>query len=401
MTIRPLRTIAFIGVCAALSAVPLVAQETLGLWAPDPGPLVAEIRAGIEDYYAFDYAGAQARFDRVIAAVPEHPVGYFLKAEANWWLFLNDRQNDDARRELERWLGQAITRAEKRLESHPDDVETLFILGSAYGRRGMLAGTARDAWRAARDAQRAKGKLDRVQELAPDNVDAVAAEGLYQYYVGTFGSVTRTASRLLFGLRGDRQAGLRALDTARRRGTYTRTEAGFFQGLFYLQYESRPSAAQPILDGLRDRYPENLYFATMSAYARQRQRRFDAARPIYESVLTKLSGSRVYGREGESITRLFYGQTLMALGAYDAAEEQFVRVVQLRAAESDAYPHAYLFLGRLADLAGRRDIAQRYYRKVLTLADAAGSREAAARYLKRPFAEAEIAGLVGGPSPAR
>jgi tetratricopeptide (TPR) repeat protein len=91
----------------------------------------------------------------------------------------------------------------------------------------------------------------------------------------------------------------------------------------------------------------------------------------------------------------------MALGAYDAAEEQFVRVVQLRAAESDAYPHAYLFLGRLADLAGRRDIAQRYYRKVLTLADAAGSREAAARYLKRPFAEAEIAGLVGGPSPAR
>ena len=401
MTIRPLRTIAFIGVCAALSAVPLVAQETLGLWAPDPGPLVAEIRAGIEDYYAFDYAGAQARFDRVIAAVPEHPVGYFLKAEANWWLFLNDRQNDDARRELERWLGQAITRAEKRLESHPDDVETLFILGSAYGRRGMLAGTARDAWRAARDAQRAKGRLDRVQELAPGNVDAVAAEGLYQYYVGTFGSVTRTASRLLFGLRGDRQAGLRALDTARRRGTYTRTEAGFFQGLFYLQYESRPSAAQPILDGLRDRYPENLYFATMSAYARQRQRRFDAARPIYESVLTKLSGSRVYGREGESITRLFYGQTLMALGAYDAAEEQFVRVVQLRAAESDAYPHAYLFLGRLADLAGRRDIAQRYYRKVLTLADAAGSREAAARYLKRPFAEAEIAGLVGGPSPAR
>ena len=61
MTIRPLRTIAFIGVCAALSAVPLVAQETLGLWAPDPGPLVAEIRAGIEDYYAFDYAGALAR----------------------------------------------------------------------------------------------------------------------------------------------------------------------------------------------------------------------------------------------------------------------------------------------------------------------------------------------------
>ena len=401
MTIRPLRTIAFIGVCAALTPAPLAAQEALGLWAPDPGPLVAEIRAGIDDYYAFDYAGALARFDRVIAAVPEHPVGYFLKAEANWWLFLNDRQNGAARRELDRWLGQAIARAERRLESHPDDVETLFILGSAYGRRGMLAGTARDAWSAARDAKRAKGKLDRVQELSPGNVDAVAAEGLYQYYVGTFGSVTRAASRLLFGLRGDRQAGLRALDTARRRGTYTRTEAGFFQGLFYLQYEDRPAAAQPILDGLRDRYPENLYFATMSAYARQRQQRFDAARSIYESVLRELSGTRVYGREGESITRLFYGQTLMAVGAYEAAEEQFVRVVQLRAAESDAYPHAYLFLGRLADLAGNREVAETYYRKVLTLSDAAGSRDAAERYLDRPFVAAEIPALVGGSASAR
>ena len=74
----------------------------------------------------------------------------------------------------------------------------------------------------------------------------------------------------------------------------------------------------------------------MAAYARQRQRRFDAARPIYESVLERLSSTRVYGREGESITRLFYGQTLMALGSYDAASEEFVRVVQLRATESDA-----------------------------------------------------------------
>src|SRR5688500_10456071 len=315
MTIRPLRPIAVIGVCATLLPASLRAQEALGLWSPSPGPLVAEIRAGIDDYYAFDYAGALARFDRVIAAVPEHPVGYFLKAEANWWLFLNDRQNDAARRDLERWLGQAITRAEKRLESHPDDVETLFILGSAYGRRGMLAGIAQDAWSAARDAQRAKGKLDRAQELSPGNVDAVAAEGLYQYYVGTFGSVTRAASRVIFGLSGDRQTGLRALDTARRRGTYTRTEAGFFQGLFYLQYENRPSTAQPILDGLRDRYPQNLYFATMSAYARQRQRRFESAQSIYESVLRKLSATRVYGREGESITRLLYGQTIMPLGA--------------------------------------------------------------------------------------
>ena len=394
-------TIAVLVVCAVVWATPLEAQATLGLWDDAPGPLVAEIQAGVDDYYAFDYAGALARFDRVIASQPDHPVGYFLKAEAYWWQFLNDRQNGRARRELDRWLGAAIDRGERRLEVHPDDVETLFILGSAYGRRGMLAGTSKDAWAAARDAQRAKGKLDRVQELDPGNVDAVAAKGLYEYYVGTFGSVTRAASRVLFGLRGDRAAGLRALDTARRSGTYTQTEAGFFQGLFYLQFEDRPADAQRILDRLRQRYPRNLYFATMAAYARQRQRRYADARPIYEAVLRQLDGTRVYGREGQSNTRLFYGQNLMALGSFEEAWQQFVRVVQLQASESDAYPHAYLFLGRLADLRGQRGEAATYYRKVLSLPDAAGSREAAERYLERPFVRTEIPQLVGGRAPAR
>ena len=394
-------TIAALLAWAALGTAPLLAQGSLGLWDDPHGPLVAEIQAGVDDYYAFDYAAALARFDRVIKALPEHPVGYFLKAEAYWWQFLNDRQNGRARRELERWLEAAIERGERRLVADPDDVETLFILGSAYGRRGMLAGTAKDAWGAARDAQRAKGKLDRARTLDPGNVDAVAAKGLYEYYVGTFGSVTRAASRVLFGLRGDRAAGLQALDTARRSGTYTRTEAGFFQGLFYLQFEERPADAQPILDRLRREYPRNLYFATMAAYARQRQRRYSEARPMYESVLRQLEGTRVYGREGQSITRLFYGQTLMALGSYDEAWQEFVRVVQLKADESDAYPHAYLYLGRLADLQGDRQVAATYYRKVLSLPDAAGSRDAAERYLQRPFARAEIPRLVGGGAQAR
>lgn len=391
-------SIAALGLALLAPAASLRAQDRLGLWDADPGPLVATIREGIDDYYRFDYDDALARFDEVVAARPDHPVGYFLRAEASWWLYLNDRQNGRALARLRKNLEIAIDLAEKRLESDPDDVETLFILGSAYGRRGMLAGTRKDAWQAARDARRAKGALDRVQRLDPDNADAAAAKGLYEYYVGTFGTVTRTASRLLFGLKGDREEGLAALDRARREGTYTRTEAAFFEGLFYLQFEDEPEKALPILDGLRRRYPTNLYFTTMAAYARQRLRRFDEADRLYEGAIERLAATRAYGREGESITRFFFGQTLMGLGRLDEAWTQFVRVVQLRAEESDSYPHAYLYLGRLADLRGDRDVARLYYRKVLSLPDAADSHDTARRLLDTPFAGSQVPRLVGGPA---
>ncbi len=394
--LRPIPFLLLAGVCLATAATPARAQEALGLWSDAPSAVVQDVRAGIQAYYRFDYDEAMRRFDRVVAARPSHPVGYFLRAEASWWLYLNDRRNAGAERRLEQNLDTAIALGEKRLDQAPDDVEALFIVGSAYGRKGMLAGTRKDAWQAARNAQKAKQSLDRLQELAPGNVDAVAAEGLYEYYVGTFGSVTRTASRLLFGLKGDKRAGLAALDEARRGGTYTRTEAAFFEGLFYLQYEDRPGQAQVILDRLRERFPENLYFLTMAAYARQRQGALDQARGLYESGLQRLARTPVYGAEGQSITRLFYGQTLMGLGDLEAARDQFVRVVQLRATESDAYPHAYLCLGRLADLRGERSTAEQYYRRVLQLPDAADSHDAARGYLDEPFSTGQVTALVAG-----
>lgn len=390
------RILATVVLLVGLSSIDLAAQDRLGLWSSTPSPLVSEMRAGVEAYYGFDYDEALERFDRVVARVPGHPIGYFLRAEAYWWQFLNDRTNERARRRVEGNLDVAIDRAKVRLERDPEDVEAWFILGSAYGRKGLLAGTDRDAWNAARSAQKAKDALDRVEELAPNNADAAAARGLYQYYVGTFGTVTRAASRLLFGLQGDQREGLEALDRARRGGTYTKTEAAFFQGLFYLQFENRPGDALPILDRLRQRYPENLYFGTMAAYARQRQARFEEARSLYERMLAKLGRTGVYGAEGESITRLFYGQTLMAQGEYRAAREEFRRIVQLRAEESDAYPHAYLFLGRLADLRGEREIASRYYRRVLSLPERQDSHEAAERYLDDPFHRNEVDPIVAG-----
>lgn len=379
-----------------LAAGPALAQPTLGLWAESPSPLVADVRAGIDAYYGFDYAEALRRFDRVVAARPRHPIGYFLRAEAYWWQYLNDRQNAGALRQLEGNLEAAIARGEAHLDERPDDPEVRFIVGSAYGRRGMLAGTKKDAWDAARDAQRAKKHLSEVRELAPDVVDALTAEGLYKYYVARFGAVVRAASRLLFGLKGDQEGGLAALDRARREGTYTKVEAAFFEGLFYLQFEDRPVEAQRILDGLRKRYPRNLYFATMAAFARQRQERYEAARTMYEATLDQLARTRVYGREGESITRLFYGQTLMALGALDEAQAQFVRVVQLDARESDAHPHAVLNLGRVADLQNDEAAAQRYYRQVLKLPDAADSHDAARRHLDDPFSASDLPLLVAG-----
>ena len=59
----------------AASARPVPAQGPLGLWDPRPGPLVADIRAGIDAAYDFDYGEALRRFDHVVAVRPDHPAG--------------------------------------------------------------------------------------------------------------------------------------------------------------------------------------------------------------------------------------------------------------------------------------------------------------------------------------
>ncbi|MGH7588240.1 MAG: tetratricopeptide repeat protein [Gemmatimonadota bacterium] len=393
---RPAAGLAMALAACAVSARPAASQGALGLWEARPGPLVADIRAGIDAAYDFDYGEALLRFDRVVAARPDHPVGYFLRAEAYWWQYLNDRRNARVERLLEQNLGLAIDRGKARLERDEGDAEALFVLGSAYGRRGMLAGTHKEAWQAASDARKAKKYLGRLREVAPDIVDAVAADGLYRYYVSRFGAVARTASRLLFGLKGSREEGLAYLDRARREGSYTRTEAAFFQGLFYLQFENRPAEAGKILDGLRARYPHNPYFATMAAYARQKQGQFPEARRLYEATLEQLSAGGVYGREGVSLTRYFYGQTLLALGDLAGAEREFRTVAGLGAVESDAFPHAHIFLGRIADLRGDRTAAETAYRQALALPDAADSHAVARRLLESPFTRGQLGSVVGG-----
>lgn len=396
---RPwIRPAAGVMMALAASAVPArqAMAQSLGLWDDRPGPLVGDIRAGIDAAYDFDYREALRRFDGVVAARPDHPVGYFLRAEAYWWQYLNDRRNTRVEKLLENNLELAIERGKALLERDEDDREALFVLGSAYGRRGMLAGTHEDAWQAAKDARKAKKHLGHLREVAPDLVDAVAADGLYRYYVSRFGAVVRTASRLLFGLEGSREEGLAYLDRARREGSYTRTEAAFFQGLFYLQFENRPAEARAILDDLRARYPHNPYFATMAAYARQKEGRFLEARGLYEATLERLATGDVYGREGFSLTRFFYGQTLLALGDLAGAEREFRTVAGLRAIESDAYPHAHIFLGRIADLRGDRTAAETAYRQALALPEAADSHAVARRLLEDPFTKGQLGSVVGG-----
>lgn len=134
----------------------------------------------------------------------------------------------------------------------------------------------------------------------------------------------------------------------------------------------------------------------MAAYARQKQGDFADARRLYEAVLERFARDRVYGREGVSLTRFFYGQTLLALGDLQGAERQFRDVAALEASESDALPHAHIFLGRIADLRGDRDAAVIAYRQALALPDAADSHAVARGLLKSPFTRRQLGTAVGG-----
>jgi tetratricopeptide (TPR) repeat protein len=361
-------------------------------------------------FYNLEYDEALSAFRSDIAANPLKPDGYNHLAQAvlyralfrsgilenslvsgdDFLLSLIRQQKltlstaDDS--EFQDAVGKAVSSSQALLRVDPNDTGALFALGAAYGLRANYSFLVKKSWVSAMRESTAARKLhNRVVELDPANVDARMLQGVQDYIVGSLPVAMRFLGAVA-GIRGDKEAGVFALQQVAARGTRNNVDAQMLLATFY-RHEQKPWTAMAYIYRLRQAFPRNylLHFAEIYTNIELRDER-----AAWES-LHSLESSRRAGIPGYAMiqpAKLSYAKGVIEcrFGHLDRALEEMARVAQSGdSGDERTRLQAYERVGMINDLRGQRRLAVQAYQMVVSSAPDSEIARESQKYLSRPF----------------
>ena len=347
--------------------------------------LAAAETAGSQLLFDYDFDEALDHYARVSERFPEHPTGPYNLATTIWTRLAqrsngmrgstlrNDRffsqqgrpettpEEEAAFREQ---LEEAYRRAQALLERDPDDVEALYYLGATEALESGWAMIVDRAWlRAARTIRRGVRRHRRVQELDPGFRDAYAVPGAYEYGIAALPRPLRMLV-FVFGMRGDREGGLRGLQITADEGRRARW-GGLWTYALLMQREEREDEALAAVRRLQRQFPKNPDFALDEVSVLTARREFGQARELAEAVLERRdAGYGNYHLALPGLVEARLGETLLFAEHWEEAEAVLTR--GLEAGPNDAVRAILAFRrGNARDGAGRRPEALSDYGEVI------------------------------------
>jgi tetratricopeptide (TPR) repeat protein len=200
---------------------------------------------------------------------PDHPLGYLLEAEADWWkiycsaceikfgmvdAWRYPKQPDD---DAYFALGDAVIRLAHAQIAKSDSAEMHVYAGLGYGLKTRLYALRGDSHNVARAGVASRTEMIRALQLDPEMADATAALGMYNYYVDTLSGAVKIL-RFLMGIPGgSKEEGIRQLQLGADQGVLMKVDARFYLAknlrTFDLRYQQALDVATPLID----RYPRN------------------------------------------------------------------------------------------------------------------------------------------------
>jgi tetratricopeptide (TPR) repeat protein len=146
--------------------------------------------------------------------------------------------------------------ARARADREPTDIDALYELGAAEGLLASYSATVDGrVFAAFGEARRALDAHQTVLKLDPGRKDAGLVVGTYSYIVANLSWAVRVMAPL-FGFRGDRQGGLRMVESAATPGSECQWEATFALVLLYNR-EGRFEEALRNVRTLQQKFPSN------------------------------------------------------------------------------------------------------------------------------------------------
>jgi hypothetical protein len=234
--------------------------------------LPPEAVQAMDRIYTNDTDGAIVVARRFQQTEPDHPLGYFLEAEALWWkrycaaceikygmveAWQHSKEPEDEA--YLRVTDREIRTAEGKL-AQSETAEMHVYAGIGYDLKARIYALHSENRNVARVAVKGRAEVLRALELDPEMADATAVLGIYNYYVDTLSPIVKLL-RVFMGIPGgNKETGVKQLQVGMNRGVLMAVDARFILARALRQYDQKYEQALSVAEPLEVRYPHNPIF---------------------------------------------------------------------------------------------------------------------------------------------
>jgi tetratricopeptide (TPR) repeat protein len=290
-------------------------------------------------------------------------------------------------------IDKALELAQDRLAKDPRDVEALYTEAVAHGLRANYLFLVEKAWLDSLHEVTAARKADeRAIEIDHSFVDARLILGINEYIVGCLSWGWRTLASV-GGFHGDREGGIRELQLVAQIGILNRYDAQALLAAIYRR-ERQPRRAVPLLQGLAQQFPRNYLFRfeEVEMYSDLGDKQ-GALRVLSEIENLRRSGSPGYSTLPAEKVQYLKANLLFWYGDLDPALTDLRQVTQKAdTLDLNTAVMAWLRLGQVYDLEGKRQDAVQAYRETVKTAPKSDAAEEAKSYISSPYRRKRNAG---------
>jgi tetratricopeptide (TPR) repeat protein len=288
----------------ALTASSAYAQAPL----PSSDEKLLEIaRQGMNLLMNGDPDAAILRFEDIRRKDPDSPLGYLFEADAYWWkIYLTtgnlidpdvfdvvSKNTSPYDGTFESFAGAAIQKAEARIQAKQDLGRSLLEEGMTYGLWARYYGLRDNDLPTARAGKKMRALLLEALKVDPGLTDAYLGLGIYNYFVDTLPTIVKMLKFLIGLPGGNRELGLKQMETAARQGDLARGEAKFYLAKDYSRRsEQQYAKSLELFQELSAEYPKNLLWKLVIGSLQIRLGHAQEGEVIYREVLGASAGRR-------------------------------------------------------------------------------------------------------------
>lgn len=247
--------------------------------------------------YDGDPDGAIVIAQKLQLSQPDHPLGFILEAEADWWKTfcasseikygMVDAWKRGKKPEDEAYLAladKAIELAQAQI-AKSETAEMHLYAGGGYALKARLLGLRGEHRAVAHAGVSARTEFLRALELDPDMADATAGLGLYNYYVDSFSSIVKMLSIFMGIPGGNKQEGIRQMQIGMDRGVLLAVDTRFYLAKNLRKYDQQYEQAVTVGQPLVERYPNNPVYLLLLGNLNSELSRNDKAAEYFHAVL--------------------------------------------------------------------------------------------------------------------